>query len=81
MSTFTETTAQKARKRHRCTWCWEFIEPGEQYKRYRYFDGGDAGTVKLHPECHEAMLQDAAEWGPRFEWTPGQERPAKKEAV
>lgn len=81
MSDWTETTTQKARKRHRCTWCWEYVEKGEVYKRYRYFDGGDAGTVKLHLECHEAMLEAAREEGPGFEWTPGQERPAKKETV
>jgi hypothetical protein len=77
MSTCTKTTTQKAIKSHRCSWCWQLVEPGEQYKRYRYYNGGDAGTVKLHPECHEVMLEEAAEWGPDFEWTPGQERPAK----
>ena len=77
MSHYTEPTAQKAVKRHQCTWCWQFIEPGETYKRYRFFDGGDAGTVKMHPECFDVMQEEAAEWGPDFEWTPGQERPEK----
>ena len=77
MSDCTEPTTQKAVKRHHCTWCWQPIEPGEQYKRYRYFDGGDAGTVKMHPECFDVMEEEAAEWGPDFEWTPGQERPEK----
>lgn len=81
MSHFTETTTQKAKKPHHCTWCWQLIEPGEEYMRYRHFDGGDAGTVKLHPECHDVMQEEAAEWGGDFEWIPGQERPAKKEAA
>jgi hypothetical protein len=44
-----------ARKRHRCSWCDTRIEVGEPYKRWRYFDDGDVGTIKMHPECHEAM--------------------------
>lgn len=71
----TETETHVARKRHRCDWCWQFIEPGERYSRYRYFDGGDAGTVKMHTECHEAMQEAAREEGGWFEWSPGQERP------
>lgn len=79
MSHFTETTTQKAKTLHRCSWCWQNIVPGEEYKRYRHFDGGDACTVKLHPECHDVMLEEAAEEGGYLEWTPGMERPAKKE--
>lgn len=79
MSTFTETTTHCAIKQHRCTWCWQFIEPGEQYRRYRFFDGGDVGTVKMHPECFDAMQAEVAEWGYGFEWTPCQERPAKEQ--
>ena len=77
MSHFTETTTQKAKIQHRCNWCWQFIVPGEQYARYRFFDGGNAGTVKIHPECFKAMQVEASEWDGDFEWTPGQERPAK----
>jgi hypothetical protein len=78
MSHVTDPTTHRAVKQHRCTWCWQHIVPGEEYRRYRFFDGGDAGTVKLHLECFGAMQQEAAEWGPDFEWTPGQERPAKE---
>lgn len=77
MSRWTEVTTHKAIKVHRCQWCWQFVQAGEQYLRYRFFDGGDAGTVKLHPECYDAVQAEAAEWGYGFEWTPGQERPAK----
>jgi hypothetical protein len=79
MNHFTEPTTQTARKTHRCTWCWQLIEPGEEYKRYRHFDNGEARTEKLHPECYEAMLGEVTEWGGHIEWTPGQERPEKKE--
>jgi hypothetical protein len=75
MASQTETTTQVARIDHRCTWCWQFIRAGEQYKRYRYFDGGDAGVVKMHPECHGAMLEAARDEGGFIEWTPGMERP------
>ena len=76
MASQTETTTQTARIKHRCTWCWQVVNVGEQYKRYRYFDGGDAGTVKMHLECHDAMLWYAREEGGFIEWTPGMERPA-----
>jgi hypothetical protein len=71
----TETQTHRARKRHRCQWCWQFIETGELYRRYRVFDG-DASTVRMHPECYDAMQDDAADAGGFIEWTPGQERPA-----
>ncbi|NKI68895.1 hypothetical protein GN109_05635 [Collimonas pratensis] len=54
-----------AKKKHRCSYCGHIIQVGETYKRYRYFDGGDAGTVKIHPECllafHELSSHDQAE--------------------
>jgi len=81
MSHFTETTTQRARKTHRCSWCWQHIDHGEEYKRYRHFDGGDAGTVKMHSECYDVMQEEATDWGGVFEWTPGQERPTKKESA
>lgn len=44
-----------ARKRHRCDWCWERIEVGQPYKRWRWYDSGDASTVRVHPECSDAI--------------------------
>ena len=76
----TETETHKAKKRHRCDWCWQSVDAGETYKRYRYYAHGDAGTVKMHPECHDAMQVEANEEGGWFEWTPGQERPAPSNA-
>lgn len=72
----TEIETHKAKKQHRCDWCWQFVNAGETYKRYRYYNGGDVGTVKMHPECHDVMQDEAREEGSWFEWTPGQERPA-----
>lgn len=76
MAATTEPTEHKARKAHCCEWCGERIEIGEQYKRYRYFDGGDAGTVKLHSECFDAMQDYVRKQGGWAEWEPGEfERP------
>jgi len=56
-------TIKAARKQHRCSWCAEHIAAGDTYIRWRWFDGGDANTVKMHPECVEAMERFLAEWG------------------
>lgn len=60
-----------ARKPHRCSWCAERIEVGAPYKRYRYFDGGDAGTVKLHPECSDILDETVREEGGDYEFHAG----------
>lgn len=76
----TDTTTHKAIKQHRCDWCLQLIEPGETYKRYRFFDGSEASTIKMHAECFDAMQDEAREWGGYFEWWPRQEeRPKKQE--
>jgi hypothetical protein len=49
-------TIKSAKNHHRCSWCNGRIDAGTGYSRYRFYDGGDAGTVKLHPECFEASL-------------------------
>lgn len=81
MGRMTKIAEHKARRLHRCEWCWQFITPGEQYKRYRHFSDGDAGTCKMHPECCEAMLAEALQEGGWIEWTPGQERPTHNVGV
>jgi hypothetical protein len=68
---------RSARLAHRCDWCWQMIPAGTEYKRYRYFHYGDAGTCKMHPECYGAMCEAADEEGGWLEFTPGQERPEK----
>lgn len=79
MGTMTEPTTHRARQIHRCSWCWERINPGEEYQRYRFFDGGESGTVKMHPECMGAMEEAADEEGGWIEWAPGMERPKPNE--
>ena len=76
----TPTETHKAQKKHRCEWCWQFIEVGETYKRYRFYADGDVSTVKMHPECYEVMQDEASNEGGWLEWTPGQERPAPSNA-
>ena len=63
MGTMSEVETPTAVKQHRCCWCWQMIEAGEQYRRYRYWADGDAGTVKLHAECFKAMQDAAADEG------------------
>lgn len=66
-----------ARKRHRCIWCWQHIEPGERHIDERSVYDGEFQAHRWHPECRAAMLDEAAEGGGYpIEWTPGQERPA-----
>ena len=76
MGKMSEVETPTAIKPHRCEWCWQTIATGEQYRRYRYWSEGDAGTVKLHAECFDAMKDDVAKEGGWIEWTPGSgERP------
>lgn len=64
---------KSARKNHRCSWCGESIGLLESYLRYRWYDGSDATTVKLHEECMDALDKDVAENG-EVEFTPGDNR-------
>lgn len=74
----TPTQTLTARKAHLCMSCGERINAGEQYLRWRCYDDGDAGTVKMHPECW--AMHDAGSTGP-WEFTPfSYERPQQKEA-
>jgi len=67
----TETETHKAAKAHMCEWCWTRVEKGETYKRYRWFDCGDAGTVRMHPECLEAC-EELVPAGGEIEIYPGE---------
>jgi predicted RNA-binding Zn-ribbon protein involved in translation (DUF1610 family) len=71
----TDPETLTARKTHRCSSCGELVQPGERYVRWRCYDSGDVGTVKMHPECH-AMHCDEAEGLGTWEFEPfGHERP------
>jgi len=67
--TSSNPTTQKARKGHRCSWCGEPINPGEEYTRWRYYGDDGVGTVKMHPEC-EAAQQREVDQGGENEFTP-----------
>ena len=73
----TEPETHKARKVHRCDSCGELINPGDEYKRWRCYDCGDVGTVKMHPECLAMHQADAEKYGDReWEYSPySHERP------
>jgi len=53
----TEIETHKARKIHICHSCGQQIQINHEYKRWRSYYEGDAGTNKMHPECLK-MHQD-----------------------
>lgn len=64
MSTMTAVEEIKAaRKSHCCDWCGERIDVGQPYRRWRWFDGSHASTVRAHPECEAAGAELANEEG------------------
>jgi hypothetical protein len=50
-------TVRRARKRHECWWCSEWIESGEHYAKWVWKDGGDLLPVKVHLECRTAWAE------------------------
>ena len=74
MSASSQTETHVAKKKHLCSWCGTRIEIGETYKRYRWFAYGEAGTVKEHLECYEAMHRVSKEEGGWVEFMPGDYR-------
>ena len=73
----TDVERPKAKKPHRCMSCGEGIAVGETYVRWRCYDGGDASTNKMHPECLAMHQADAARFS-ESEWeyeVYGHERP------
>lgn len=66
----------KANKAHRCTWCGQAINKGEQYARWTSVDGpGGWFLSKMHVECVGAMHDEIRDGGDR-EYMPFEnERP------
>lgn len=60
-------TRQRARKRHRCIWCYHQITAGEQYVQQESFWDGAPQRNRYHAECWDDLLAQ----GPHFEFTPG----------
>ena len=73
----TDVERPKAKKPHRCMSCGEGIAVGETYVRWRCYDGGEASTNKMHPECLAMHQADADKYGDReWEYSPySHERP------
>jgi hypothetical protein len=66
-----ETIIKAAGKAHRCDWCNQLIDCGASYHRFRWYDGSEAGTTKLHPECHAAWSLWCGECQSGDEWDVG----------
>ena len=74
----TDAENLKARKVHICSSCGERINAGEKYLRWRCYDSGDVGTVKMHPECRNMHDAEAGATG-LWEFTPfSHERPQQR---
>ena len=50
----------KARKKHKCSSCLTYINPGETYLREAYANDGSVFDAAYHPECRdwEVYLND-----------------------
>lgn len=68
----------KARRRHTCHYCGQFIEVGETYGRLSGFGDEGPWALKQHPECAaETEKWREEDWHTHF---PGDgKRPSKKE--
>ena len=68
--TFHHNSVKRSRKERQCDWCAEKIEVGQPKESYRWADGSDGGTVRMHPECYDAM-REKCQIEPDLEWSPG----------
>ena len=76
--TLLSEATRTARKQHRCIWCGQDIAAAEQYVDERSVYDGDIQHHRWHPECLDAMRDEAREWGGSFEFSPhDNDRPTK----
>ena len=54
MITLLDETKPKARKQHRCQYCYRPIDPGTRYLNQRCSGDGTIWTFKCHTDCHRA---------------------------
>ena len=55
----------KARKRHRCLWCGDIIQPSERYILVEWVNENEHGRDRYHRECHKAkgtLSYENLEW-------------------
>lgn len=64
----TEAQTVIAKTTHRCTFCGGQINVKEAYIKWSSSGEGGWFTNKMHPECHQVLLDDAD--GFDFEYTP-----------
>jgi len=70
---------RKARKTHRCTFCYQVIDIGDQYFHERCLFDGEPQSNRWHPECWDAFRDVVAAEGGYAEYTPGEgERPTAR---
>jgi hypothetical protein len=61
-----------AKNTHECAWCAEKILTGESYSKYRFYNGSEASTVKMHPECLRASEELMIIEKQAIEFSPGE---------
>jgi len=47
----------------RCDWCGQWINEGERYAKWLYYDAGKRSTMYAHDECAEVWMEAASDEG------------------
>lgn len=58
----------KARKKRRCDWCGEWINPGEYYSYYVGVHDGEFQSTGMHMDCYDQCIDEAEDYGLDFEF-------------